>query len=266
VARKLIDDIDKLGHQGKIEIKSDQEPAMLELVKEVKRLREAETLIANSKVYDSQSNGTAERAVQTVEGMTRTHKLALERKLGRKIPSTHPIMAWLIEYVVDVLNKFTVGDDGRTPYERARGKKFRGETFAFGRKVYHMSPGKHQGGSMQSRWSEGIVLGKKAPSDENIIFDVQGKIVKARSIKLMPEADSWDGDLVAKIQSTPCKIKPEEEAEVVDGPKFEVRQEEPQDKEEPVMQEAIPRDFYVKAHHVEKYGYTKQCPRCRVML
>ena len=84
VADRLCEDMDNFGHSGKIIIKNDQENALIDLVGEVKRKRGArnmETLLENSKVYDSQSNGTAERAVQQVECVVRTHKLALEHKI-----------------------------------------------------------------------------------------------------------------------------------------------------------------------------------------
>ena len=74
-----------------------EEPAIVDLSEAVKRAREGDTLIENSKVKDSQSNGRAERAVQEHEGLVRTMKLALERRLGRKVHSTHPVMNWLVE-------------------------------------------------------------------------------------------------------------------------------------------------------------------------
>ena len=63
----------------KIIIKNDQEPAILE----------------DAKVKDSQSNGKAERALQEHEEMLRTIKLALQRRLERRVPATHPLTSWL---------------------------------------------------------------------------------------------------------------------------------------------------------------------------
>ena len=154
VAERLVDDIDSFGHSGKVILKSDQENALVDLLREVKekRIRKGrDTLCENSKKYDSQSNGTAERAVQAIECIVRTHKLALEKKLDRSIPSKHPIMTWMVEHGASLLNKYQVGRDGRTSHERIKGKAYRGEMFAFGRKVRHMIPGKHSGGSMQNR-------------------------------------------------------------------------------------------------------------------
>ena len=105
VAAKIHEDIEKFGHLGKIGIKTDQEAALKDLAKEVKVLREKEnkdTIFENSKVYDSQSNPVAERAVQSVECIVRTHKFALEQKIGKKISCNHPIMTWLVEHATDM--------------------------------------------------------------------------------------------------------------------------------------------------------------------
>ena len=163
VAERVCEDIKNFGHCGTVSLKSDQESALKDLVHEVQLIRgrqKLETLIEESKVYDSQSNGIAERAVQSVETITRTHKLALEKKLGVVIPSKHPIMTWLVEHAADMLNKYQVRSDGRTSYERIRVKPYKGEMIEFGRMVFHMYPGKHSGGSMKERWGSGIFLGK----------------------------------------------------------------------------------------------------------
>jgi hypothetical protein len=152
VADRVVEDIDKFGHSNNVCIKSDQEPALVDLVRTIKSKRKGETMIEHSKVYDSQSNGVVERAIQTVEGLTRTLKMSLERKIKKSIPSKHPIMTWLVEHVADLLNKYSVGKDGRTAYERIRGKRYHGEMIEFGRRIFHMSPGKPQGGSMSERW------------------------------------------------------------------------------------------------------------------
>jgi len=68
VADRIVEDIDQFGHSTNVCIKSDQEPAFVDLVRAVKQKRSGETFIEHSKVYDSQSNGTVERAIQSVEG------------------------------------------------------------------------------------------------------------------------------------------------------------------------------------------------------
>ena len=262
VAEKMCEDIEEFGHCGKIIVKSDQENALVDLIKEVKKKREnknRETLFENSKVYDSQSNGEAERAVQSVECIVRTHKLALEKSLNRVIPCKHPIMTWLVEHSVNMLNKYRIGPDGRTPHERIKGKRYKGEMYRFGSKVYHMIPGRHGGGSMQARWGTGIFLGKLWRSDESMIFSDEGKMIKSRSIKLMLEGESWDHEAVDKIDIP--RWKAQFVTSEVQSEERKVRGDE--DDNDPKARRKIPRDFPSKQEYLDTYGYTEECGRCR---
>ena len=95
VATQLLDDILKLGYTEDVILKCDQEAALMDLVNEMAR-RRPRTIVENSKVKSSQSNGVAERAVQSIEGMVRTFKFALEKRIGQTVPSGHPVMMWLV--------------------------------------------------------------------------------------------------------------------------------------------------------------------------
>ena len=125
VAEKIKQDIEDMGHREEVTLKSDQEPALLDLVNAIGRVRGGVTHKEKAKARDSQSNGVAERAVQSVEGMVRTMKIDLEEKLGTQVPCAHPIMSWMVEHAAETLNRYLVGEDGKTAYERLRGKKSR---------------------------------------------------------------------------------------------------------------------------------------------
>ena len=66
----------------------------------------------NSAVGESQSNSRAERSVQSLEDQLRTLKAALESRIQARVPSTHPVVRWLIEYSDTILNKYQVHDTG----------------------------------------------------------------------------------------------------------------------------------------------------------
>ena len=121
----------------KFAVRSDQEPAIKklleasalavdrELVVDTESETSAGAVIApleNSAPGESASNGMAERAVQDVEDMVRTYKLALEAGIEATIPSTHPICHWLIEHAGNMITKLHVGDDGQTGYSRLHGR------------------------------------------------------------------------------------------------------------------------------------------------
>ena len=78
--------------------RSDQEPALLELVRAVKaeRPEDLEIQPEQSPVGESKSNGEIERAIQTVQGHARTIKLSEQKRYGCSIRADHPIWQWLV--------------------------------------------------------------------------------------------------------------------------------------------------------------------------
>ncbi len=72
--------------EGKVLIKTDQEPAIKMLVRGIEEERsEGRTVVEESPVQSSGSNGVVERAVQEVEGQIRVMFLALQDRLGFKV-------------------------------------------------------------------------------------------------------------------------------------------------------------------------------------
>ena len=123
----------------------------------MRKQRIDETLLENSLVGDSRSNGIAERAVQSVAEQIRVLRTALEAKLKAKVPGNHPVICWLIEHSADLLNKYQKGDDGRTAYHRLRGKSWNHEMVEFGEKVHYRINRKAltKEYKLDGRWSEG---------------------------------------------------------------------------------------------------------------
>ena len=72
---------------------------------------------------ESQSNGLAERAVESVADHTRTLLLALEMHLKVHIPSEHPVTAWAVEHAACLLNKDLLGSDGHAAFGRLHGRE-----------------------------------------------------------------------------------------------------------------------------------------------
>ena len=118
-------------------------------------------VLEHSPVQNHPANGVAERAVQDVEGLVRTHHSALEERIQCTIPVVHPVMTWLIPHCVNLSNCCLVGPDGKTPYERQQLKPLAGEITDFGSDVYYATTGDLKGGSLEPRYVEGIFLGKR---------------------------------------------------------------------------------------------------------
>ena len=81
--------------------------------------------------------------------------------MGAQIPSNHNILAWLVEFAGTVVNRYEVGRDGKTPFERLRGKQSRLIGLEFGEKVnlqLRTAVGVRMA-KLDSLWSDGVSWG-----------------------------------------------------------------------------------------------------------
>ena len=101
VLHQIIEDMETVGLRNeRVVLKSDQEPAITEVMREIVRLRQSDfrTGIDNSAVGESNTNATVERAIQDVEGQCCTLRSDLEGKLGRRIPLSASVFPWLVRH------------------------------------------------------------------------------------------------------------------------------------------------------------------------
>ena len=70
----------------------------------------------------SGSNGVVERGVQEIEGGIRAILSGLEARMGRSIDARERIIGLIPEYVAYLMNRLTKGEDGKSLYERMKGK------------------------------------------------------------------------------------------------------------------------------------------------
>ena len=152
--KRLGADISMLGYK-EIVLKSDQEPSIVALKDRVKADREERIVMEESPVGESASNGAVERAIQTVEGQVRTMKAALEFRLKKKVEPDHPLIPWLIRHAASTHSRYHKGMDGKTAYERLKGKSFTRQVMEFGVCVVSQSQvdWQEQNGNEMGGWS-----------------------------------------------------------------------------------------------------------------
>ena len=253
--------INKLGYT-KLILKSDQEPAIKKLAQEVKNGCPSEIILENSQKYVSQSNGEAERAVQSVQGMIRTLKEHVEHKADMKIPSTHPILAWLVEYASILLNLYHVGTDGLTPYQKRRGDRWNAALPQFGEKIEYLRKTNQK---VEARFQEGVYIGVRETSHEKIVSGTDGKCYVVGTVRRRPVVDRWDKNLILSVRGLPWKPNPEG-ANTTELP-FPLDIRPVMDVEvniEPTRRgpDAKQRAKYLTKAHFEIAGYTAGCPAC----
>eukprot|EP00974_Lingulodinium_polyedra_P088317 8562742-Lingulodinium_polyedra.AAC.1 len=94
---------------------------------------------------------------------------ALEERWGVKIGVRHAVLPWLIEYAAFLINRFEVGKDGKTSYERCKGKRAKTLGIEFGEAVlWRRKPVGTAAGKLTCLWEDGVFLGVKGRTGEII--------------------------------------------------------------------------------------------------
>ena len=207
IAREVAKDLALWGHNNCI-FKSDQERSIVAVYNEVAQLHVPYRLIPeNSPKGDSQANGVIERGNRSLKNQIRVFLFAREAYLNKKIDLRHNIVAWIIQHAGFVLTHYQVGKDGRTAYERLKGKKMNIELCKLGKKIFYM-PLKVGNGlaSAEARYKTGVWLGVDEKTSEIFVGTPDGDVVKARSTKRRPDEDRWDAELIQNITGFPWNL------------------------------------------------------------
>lgn len=181
-------------------MKSDQEPAIIALAREAKTASGIDIVIPEcSLVGESQSNGTIERAVQSIEGQIRVMKDALEFNYETELDTRHPALTWLIHHAGFLISRFEIGADGRTAYHRWKGKPYRKELVELGETI-HYKPAKEGGkaSKLAARWEDGIWLGVREVSNE-IYVGAKNGVEVVRDVRRRPLSERYDLDLLKAV-------------------------------------------------------------------
>jgi hypothetical protein len=214
--------------QGTVLLKSDQEPAIELLMKELVEARpEGKTILEGSPKQSKGSNGVVERAAQELEGGIRSLFLGLEERLERNIDARERIVAFMPDYASYLVNRLSVGQDGLVAYERIKGKKPTVLGLEFGEKLAYMKERGNKLSKLKSRWGLGIFVGVRRRTNEIMVAN-PGGIVFARAVKRLPKEKRWGEDSVNWVVWAPWnryKDHEERDGDLPDGVPVEEKRE-----------------------------------------
>ncbi|CAE7484287.1 unnamed protein product, partial [Symbiodinium sp. CCMP2456] len=227
---------------------SDGEPAMKALKEEsARKVAEVEAIPRECPVGDHQKNGEIESAVRELKRQMRAVRMSLEGRLGRALADDDPLLMWIPTFAGDCIAFHRRGADGKTPWERETGRKWRRPCLEFGEKVmikeaYDSMLGiMHGTGAVMGLTSEGVKFGT--------------------GVSRLAASERWSVEGLEELRGLPWDLQPRlREARAVVGaegvsvPRF------------PYLPSGspAPRSFYVTREDVkpEKYGYTGGCRSC----
>ena len=112
VVKKLVEDVDSLGYTD-LMVKTDGEPAIVQVAKELQKLRTHWTLIEHPPAYDPKSNDAAEKAVDMSMGQMRAIKIGLEKRIQMRIETTWAVLTWIAEHACMMLTGIKLAAMGR---------------------------------------------------------------------------------------------------------------------------------------------------------
>ena len=178
VVRAVVRDLYSLGYK-KILIKDDQEAALVAFLQFVRRALACEIIFEMSPVGEAESHGAIERAVQTVQEFCRTLRDALEARLGSKLAADSPVMTWLVTHAAAMHRRYSISADGRTAYQRNKGKVASTTIAELGEKVWYR-PLTQSGQRLPvaaARYEPGCFIGINELTNEVLLVAENGNMV-----------------------------------------------------------------------------------------
>ncbi len=266
---KALQFMEEVGDKSsKVIIKTDQEPSIKHLVKDpVDSRTDGKTLVEMSPLKSSGSNGMVEKCIQEIEGQSRALLLAFESRIGREISAKEAIVIFMPEYGVYLLKRRDVRFDGKTAYERNKGKRATVRGLEFGEKLIYKVKAGDKDEKIHTLWEYGIFVGVRQHSGE-LCVSVKDKVMTVRSVRRIPVEERWSEDNVKWVTRAPCNHY--KGCEFADGETPEVVEEASELK--PVLgvaktvfvetTERAPREFHIRKDDCDDHGYTKGCGGC----
>ena len=139
-----------------------------------------------------------------MSGMIRTLKDHVEDKIGETLTETDAMLLWIIDYAGTLITRSKIGTDGRTAYQRLKGKSPSNQVAVIGEKVLYM-PVKKGGKRMNKlapKFKYGIWLGISNMTSESIV-GTSGGIFTARAVWRLEASRRWDAEMIKSTVGTP---------------------------------------------------------------
>ena len=252
------------GIGGHIIMKCDNENTIKALHDAVGKLLGGRVIPEHPPKGESQSNGRPEEVGRTMRGFARVLKAQLEDSAKIDIGCEDAIAVWLVRWSAMLPSRFLIGKDGKTPFERRRGRQCQIAIERFGEKVWYKDlKSKTEGqDKADADWAEGLWLGHARSSNE-VLIGTRSGVVRAWAVRRMGPEDRWDAKLIREMKGTPQQPNPNRPGTAIP---IKINFDEIPGHDnimiQPARAEEGPRSMFIKGWMLEKYGYTGDCKGC----
>ena len=176
----------------------------------------------------------------------------------------HPVAAWLLERAADLLSKYQVGDDGKTGYERWKGKPFHGKEIEFGEKIHYRENIKARAkqNKLEIRWNEGHYLGSLVAHRRSHCRDTCWHFARR-----VGAHRRWDRDGLERVRGLPWQWDPAQ-GDVHPDLKVRCLAEEEIQSGQAVKKEDGHRMYRLRLKKEDflVHGFTEGCPGCQAII
>ena len=173
------------------------------------------------------------------------------------------------EFAGTVVNRYEVGRDGKTPFERLRGKQSRLIGLEFGEKVNFMRTAVGvRMAKLDSLWSDGVFLGYRSVSGE-IVVGTEIGVFKTRTVQRKAYEHRWHEQNMDTVGGVPWRASTSADGEEGIMPAVDIGMEMPEVDIPRAPKEdkgPVPRRLYIRAKDIERHGATSNCKGCIATL
>ena len=254
------------GTGGKIILKCDRERALLAFRNALGRYHGGVIIPEEPAKNESQSNGAAETAGKLVREFVRVLKQQMEAKAEVKLQGDDPVIPWMIRWAAMLVSRYLVGKDGRTGYERRKGRRCKLAVVPFGEVVWYriVRKRKQQKEKGETEMREGIWLGHASQTNE-ILIGTEDGVIRVFDVKRKEEGSSWSAEKIKNMRGSPKQPNPKKPGGDipvrVNFDEVDRRQDMPEPA--PLRRGLDVRRFRITPELLTKHGYTTGCEGCR---
>ena len=260
------------GHSGgegsTLILKSDGEAAIIAVREKIGKYHGGRVIPEDPAKGESPSNGRVEEAGKTVREFTRVLKDQIEEKAQMEIHTSDVIVLWMVRWAAIMCSRYLVGSDGRTAYERRKGRRCKLPVVPFGETVWYrkVRDNKERRNKFLSEWEEGLWLGHTKSSNEAVIGTNEG-VVRAYAIRRKEEGQRWCAARIRNLQGTPQQPDPSKAGiSIPVSVRFDPRGSDDEAIPTQPLRKEAGRRMRLTERLFDKYGHSEGCGGCQAQV